>query len=579
MKSRIPAIALAILSLIGTLHAQVPRLVQYQGRVAVGGTNFSGTGKFKFALVSNANANANWRNDGVLGLGTEPVASVLLPVANGLFSVLLGDTSVPDMAAIPALTFSVPDLHLRVWFSDGANPFELLTPDQRLAPTAYLADDSVNSANIASAAITSAKIASNAITSAKIASGAITGVQVLDGAITGPKVFDGAITSAKIAASAITSAKIASGSLNNTHFSTAAAPVTGQVLGYNGSGLSWTWPGVFLLNGSTAYYDGGNVAIGGIVPTSRLEVFGDITASGAAARLRLKDSAFGGKLSAVGNVNGGIFFRTTNAADQELTTFEVDGEGEATFGGSRPLFDHSRVVIRGGAAWTTAAWGGAVMLDHAAAIGWRPNASGQARGIGHSNGGLYIFRTTSQVSSTTSGATYDVTIRDNGDVGIGTTSPAAKLDVVGNTRTHSITITGGADIAEPFQMKERELEKGSVVVIDDEHPGRLMRSTCAYDTRVAGIVSGANGINAGIALYQEGAIEGGQNVALSGRVYVQADATDASIKPGDLLTTSALPGHAMKVTDHAKAQGAVLGKAMSSLNEETGLVLVLVTLQ
>ena len=73
--------------------------------------------------------------------------------------------------------------------------------------------------------------------------------------------------------------------------------------------------------------------------------------------------------------------------------------------------------------------------------------------------------------------------------------------------------------------------------------------------------------------------EGGQNVAISGRVYVHADASNAPIKPGDLLTTSATPGHAMKVTAHARAQGAVIGKAMSSLNEGTGMVLVLVTLQ
>ena len=92
-------------------------------------------------------------------------------------------------------------------------------------------------------------------------------------------------------------------------------------------------------------------------------------------------------------------------------------------------------------------------------------------------------------------------------------------------------------------------------------------STRAYDTRVAGIVSGGNGINPGIALHQEGALESGQNVALTGRVYAQADAAFGAINPGDLLTTSDTPGHAMKVTDHAKAQGAILGKAMSSFKK------------
>ena len=141
-----------------------------------------------------------------------------------------------------------------------------------------------------------------------------------------------------------------------------------------------------------------------------------------------------------------------------------------------------------------------------------------------------------------------------------------------------LTIRGGADLAEPFQMKEEELEKGSVVVIDSEHPGRLKCSKKAYDRRVAGIVSGANGVNPGIALQQEGVMEGGQNVALSGRVYVQADASTGAIKPGDMLTTSDTPGHAMKVRD-PRAQGAVIGKAMSGLEGGTGMVLVLVTLQ
>jgi len=84
----------------------------------------------------------------------------------------------------------------------------------------------------------------------------------------------------------------------------------------------------------------------------------------------------------------------------------------------------------------------------------------------------------------------------------------------------------------------------------------------------------ANGVNPGISLSQQGVMEGGQNVAPSGRVYVQADASSGAIKPGDLLTTSATPGHAMNVAEPGKAQGAILGKAMSALAEGKGVVLV-----
>ncbi len=73
--------------------------------------------------------------------------------------------------------------------------------------------------------------------------------------------------------------------------------------------------------------------------------------------------------------------------------------------------------------------------------------------------------------------------------------------------------------------------------------------------------------------------DGDEPVALSGRVYVWADASNGAISVGDLLTTSSVPGHAMKVTNHSKAQGAILGKAMTGLSKGRGLVLVVVTLQ
>jgi hypothetical protein len=156
---------------------------------------------------------------------------------------------------------------------------------------------------------------------------------------------------------------------------------------------------------------------------------------------------------------------------------------------------------------------------------------------------------------------------------------AGDLHVSGIVITPVLQITGGTDVAEPFTMSRENIPRGAVVIIDDENAGQLKLSEGAYDSRVAGIVSGANGINPGISLSQQDVFEGGQNVALSGRVYVLADASSNPIKPGDLLTTSDTPGHAMKVSDHARAQGAVIGKAMSALKEGKGMVLVLVSLQ
>jgi UDP-N-acetylmuramyl tripeptide synthase len=145
----------------------------------------------------------------------------------------------------------------------------------------------------------------------------------------------------------------------------------------------------------------------------------------------------------------------------------------------------------------------------------------------------------------------------------------------------AITIKGGSDLAEPFKITSgpEEVPEGAVVVIDEENPGHLKLSNQSYDTHVAGVVSGANGINPGIQMMQQGLLDGGKNVALTGRVYVQADVSNGAIKPGDLLTTSGTPGRAMKVTDHGRAAGAILGKAMTGLSAGQGMVLVLVTLQ
>jgi hypothetical protein len=150
----------------------------------------------------------------------------------------------------------------------------------------------------------------------------------------------------------------------------------------------------------------------------------------------------------------------------------------------------------------------------------------------------------------------------------------------GRVTTDELQIKGGSDLAESFDIEMSEkIEKGMLLCIDDNNPGKLKISDKAYDRRVAGVLSGANGIKPGIIMGQEGTITDGEYlVTLTGRIYCWADATNESIKPGDMLTTSNIPGHAMKVTDYSKAHGAIIGKAMTSLKSGKGLVLILVTL-
>jgi hypothetical protein len=164
-----------------------------------------------------------------------------------------------------------------------------------------------------------------------------------------------------------------------------------------------------------------------------------------------------------------------------------------------------------------------------------------------------------------------------GNVGIGTVAPAAKLHVNGTTRTSVLEITG-ADLAEKFPASEK-LEPGMVVAIDPQNPGKLCLARGAYNRCVAGVVSGANNFSAGAVLGNLPGHEDAPPIALSGRVYVQCDASSAPIQPGDLLTTSETPGYAMKATDRDRSHGAVIGKAMERLENGRGLVLALVNLQ
>jgi hypothetical protein len=159
-----------------------------------------------------------------------------------------------------------------------------------------------------------------------------------------------------------------------------------------------------------------------------------------------------------------------------------------------------------------------------------------------------------------------------------------RVDNDGTVVTTRLQITGGADLSEQFDIQAHldgsSPEPGLVVCIDAEQPGELVICSQSYDPTVAGIISGAGGVQPGMVMGQTGSEADGEfPVALTGRVYVQADASSGPIQPGDLLTTADLPGHAMKVTDHEQAHGAILGKAMSTLDEGQGLVLVLVSLQ
>jgi hypothetical protein len=360
----------------------------------------------------------------------------------------------------------------------------------------------------------------------------------------------------------------------------------------------------------------GRVGIGTVSPVSTLDVLSNSTLAG----VRATQPAVGpGVYSMAAPPPAGVRGDATNASTGVSTgllgsavgpdAIGVSGQNTATFGNGIGVFGIS-ASTSGSALWgeSVATGGDAVGVFGRSAsasgtgvFGIATASSGDAVGVfGRSisaggtgvwgevtgtsgvNYGVYGRVTTS--NTTSSAGTFDTTGSGNILLGRAGSSPVNvfRVDSTGRGFFNGGTQTAGADFAESVEVMDTraQYQPGDLIGIDVAGIRRFTKIAEPYSTLVAGIYSTKPGILAS----PHGIDDPRPQVqeiplAIVGIVPCKVSNENGPIKPGDLLVSSSTPGHAMKGTDRARMNGAVIGKALQPMSGTTGVIEVLVSLQ
>ncbi len=553
-------LGLAVLALATGTAVSAPGVLTYQGALTdAAGKPASGTFSMVFGMYKAASGGAP--------VWSETIANV--QVNAGVFTVVLGSTR-----PLPATLAKCNYLQVSV----GGTP---LMPRQPLTSVPYALESADadllgglnsayyrNASNLATGTLRLARLPT--IPGAKLQSGAVTAAKLAAGAVTGTAIADGAVGTADIAPDAVNGAKVADGSLSGADLADGSVTVAKlNTAGFDADLLD----GKHAADLADAAHAHDLGSLSGTVGTTQI-------ADVAVTRAKIAAGAVGSTELGSSSVS------SAKIADESIASADIgpnavgsseiiDGSvgynelGSGAVGGDKIQLGSAVSGAKAGmqvfgAVNTSASAGSYGLYGGTNATGGMSSAGviGEARTTSGTQDRVGVLG----LANSASGSAVCAWNYNSSGFGLYVGSGISYF------KGYAWFYGGHGDLAENY--RGRDVEAGDVVVIGPG--GELVKCTKQCDTTVAGIISTEPSMRL------SGRLEDGDGVvplALVGRVLCKVDATGSPIKTGDLLTTSARAGHAMKAPSARRAAGAIIGKALEDLESGTGVIQVLATLR
>jgi hypothetical protein len=469
--------------------------------------------------------------------------------------------------------------------------------------TLSIADGGVGTAKLANASVSTAKLQPNSVSNNRLMNESVTENKLHANSVSSSKLQDNSVSSSKLQNGSVSSGKLAAGT-----------PAAGKILRFNGTmfwgddevgGLTLPYSGATSDTSSTLVgfgvqhnsNDPGVVAIKGHAYGSSNYNYGveGVTTSSASGSAGVHGSGrYAGVTGLASNLTGygfgvrGVNWSNQGAGVHAVSTassgeiFGIMGETRSTTAGSAGVFGEATATsgqtfgVHGmNRSTSTAAHG--VKGETLGNSGWASGVFGEAHNTsaigvtGWNTGsgpGLYAWSQSGPALIAKGSGTGNLVEVYDHTVGV-----RFKINHQGEVYADGTFHPGGADFAELIPARQPDLEPGDVVALAID--GTAVRCLEERQASVVGVVSTKPGVEGDLFKHLDRTEK--ISLAVMGIVPVKATAANGPIRPGDMLTPSAVPGHAMRSGE--VVPGTIIGKAMEGLESGEGRIHMLIMLR